>query len=249
MGRAAVRQSPRLLAALTLVAGLWLVVSGVTPFTRDAREVLVALNVPLPLIEASHFLGSVAGLGLLVVARGLLHRLDAAWWAALGLSLVAAVLALPKGIALNEAALLITLAVLLVVSRRQFDRPSSLFAQHLEPEWLVGLAGVLLASLWILFFAYKQVAYSNHLWWQFELDGQAPRSLRALTAIALLSLALGLWQMLRPRASTLARPTAEEIARAAALVQAGPRAEGCYLLMGDKHLLFSPSGQIGRAHV
>jgi phosphatidylglycerol lysyltransferase len=56
----------------------------VTPFTRDAREVLVALNVPLPLIEASHFLGSVAGLGLLVVARGLLHRLDAAWWAALG---------------------------------------------------------------------------------------------------------------------------------------------------------------------
>ena len=51
MGRAAVRQSPRLLAALTLVAGLWLVVSGVTPFTRDAREVLVALNVPLPLIE------------------------------------------------------------------------------------------------------------------------------------------------------------------------------------------------------
>jgi phosphatidylglycerol lysyltransferase len=90
MGRAAVRQSPRLLAALTLVAGLWLVVSGVTPFTRDAREVLVALNVPLPLIEASHFLGSVAGLGLLVVARGLLHRLDAAWWAALVLSLVAA---------------------------------------------------------------------------------------------------------------------------------------------------------------
>lgn len=243
MGRAAVRQSPRLLAALTLVAGLWLVVSGVTPFTRDAREVLVALNVPLPLIEASHFLGSVAGLGLLVVARGLLHRLDAAWWAALGLSLVAALLAWPKGIALNEAALLLTLAVLLVVSRRQFDRPSSLFAQHMEPEWLLGLAGVLLASLWILFFAYKQVAYSNHLWWQFELDGQAPRSLRALTAIALLSLALGLWQLLRPRSSTLTRPTAEEMTRAAALVQAGPRAEGCYLLMGDKHLLFSPSGR------
>ncbi|WP_225864853.1 bifunctional lysylphosphatidylglycerol flippase/synthetase MprF [Ideonella benzenivorans] len=243
MGRAAVRQSPRLLAALTLVAGLWLMVSGVTPFTRDARAVLVALNVPLPLIEASHFLGSVAGLGLLIVARGLLHRLDAAWWAALGLSLVAAVLALPKGIALNEAALLSVLAVLLVVSRRQFDRRSSLFAQHLEPEWLLGLAGVLLACVWVLFFAYKQVAYSNHLWWEFELDAQAPRSLRALTAIALLSLALGLWQLLRPRAGELPRPTAEALARAADLVQAGPRAEGCFVLMGDKRLLFSPSGR------
>ncbi len=79
---------------------------------------------PLPLIEASHFLGSIAGLGFVLVARGLFHRLDAAWWAAFVLSVISAVLALPKGIALNEAALLSTLAVLLLMSRRQFDRPS-----------------------------------------------------------------------------------------------------------------------------
>ena len=241
IGRMAVHLSPRLMAALACIAGVWLMVSGVTPFTEDAREVLAALRVPLPLIEASHFLGSVAGLGLLLVARGLLHRLDAAWWAGLALSVVAAVLALPKGIALNEAALLSTLAVLLVISRRQFNRRSSLFAQRLEAEWLLTLGGVIAACAWVLFFAYQEVAYSNRLWWQFELDGQAPRSLRALTGIALTGLAFGLWQLLRSPAGEVAQTSAEEIERAAAIVRANPSSDGCYALVGDKHLLFSPS--------
>src|SRR6201996_530490 len=193
VGRMAVRLSPTLLAALTLIAGIWLIVSGGTPFTDDARDLLAALRVPLPLVEASHFIGSVAGLGLVIVARGILHRLDVAWWIACGLAIVAAVLALPKGIALHEAELLLSLVALLVISRRQFDRRSSLLALHLEPEWVVALGGVVIACAWVLFFAFKEVDYSNRLWWQFELDGQAPRSLRALTAVALLALGYGLW--------------------------------------------------------
>jgi phosphatidylglycerol lysyltransferase len=39
VGRMAVRLSPSLMAALTLIAGVWLIVSGATPFTADAREV------------------------------------------------------------------------------------------------------------------------------------------------------------------------------------------------------------------
>lgn len=243
VGRLAVRLSPRLLAALALVAGLWLLVSGVTPVTEDAQQMLAALRVPLPLIEASHFLGSVTGLGLLLVARGLLHRLDAAWWAALVLSLAAAVLALPKGIAWHEALLLSALAVLLVISRRQFDRRSALFAQRLEPEWLLALGGVIAACVWVLFFAYQEVAYTHRLWWQFELDAHAPRSLRALMGVALLGLAFGLWQLLRPPTGGAAPVSEAELERAAAVVRANPASGGCYALVGDKHLLFSPSGR------
>jgi phosphatidylglycerol lysyltransferase len=243
VGRMAVHLSPRLMASLTLIAGVWLMVSGVTPFTADAREVLATMHVPLPIIEASHFLASVAGLGLLLVARGLLHQLDAAWWAALVLSVIAAVLALPKGIAINEAALLCALALLLVISRRQFDRKSSLFAQHLEPEWLIALGGVIAACVWVLFFSYREVGYSNQLWWQFELDAQAPRSLRALMGLSLFALAFGLWQLLRPPAGEVAQTSPEEIERAAAIVRASPSSDGCYALVGDKHLLFSPSGK------
>ena len=114
--RAAVAISPLLLATLTFIAGAWLLVSGVTPLSGEATD-LLELHVPLPLVEASHFIGSVAGFAMLVVARGLLHRLDAAWWAAFLLALVAAVLALPKGIALSEGAYLTVLAFLLLASR------------------------------------------------------------------------------------------------------------------------------------
>ncbi|HSI60894.1 MAG TPA: phosphatidylglycerol lysyltransferase domain-containing protein, partial [Ideonella sp.] len=242
VGRMAVHLSPQLLAALACVGGVWLLVSGVTPQSDGARQ-LLALKVPLAIVEASHFVGSVAGLGLLLVARGLLHRLDAAWWAALGLSLLAAVLAWPKGIALNEALLLGTLAVLLVISRRQFDRRSSLFAERLEPEWLLAVGGVLAGCLGILFFAYQEVGYANRLWWQFEFDGQAPRSLRALLAAALLGLAYSGWQLLRPPSGAVAQPDEAELARAAAIVRASPQAEACFALTGDKHLMFSDSGR------
>lgn len=241
-GRMAQNLSPQLMAALTLVAGVWLLVSGVTPASDEAAQ-LLAMHVPLPVVEASHFVGSVAGLGLLLVARGLLHRLDAAWWAAVGLSLLAAVLALPKGIAISEAALLLSLAALLLVSRKQFDRRSSLVAQRLEREWLLAMACVIGACIWVLFFAYQQVEYANQLWWQFEFDAQAPRSLRALTAVILIGLAVSLWHLLQPPTGEVAPPTPEEVERAAAIARQGPEAGACAALMGDKHFLFSPSGR------
>ena len=242
VGRMAVHLSPQLMAALAFVGGVWLLVSGVTPQSDEAQQ-LLAMKVPLPIVEASHFIGSVAGLGLLLVARGLLHRLDVAWWAALGLSMLAAVLAWPKGIALNEALLLGTLTLLLVISRRQFDRPSALFAERLEPEWLLAMGGVLGACVGILFFAYQEVGYANRLWWQFEFDGQAPRSLRALLAVVLLGGGFSVWQLLRPTGGDPALPAPAELARAEAIARACPTAESWFAATGDKHLMFSDSGR------
>lgn len=240
-GRAAVKLSPGLLAALTMVAGVMLLVSGVTPATDEAEE-LLRMHVPLFVVEASHMIGSVAGLIMLFVARGLLHRLDAAWWAALVLSLLAGVLALPKGIAVSEMAVLVTLAVLLVISRRQFDRPSSLFSQRLEAGWLLAMVCVFAACVWILFFAYREVAYANQLWWQFTFDGDAPRSIRALMAVAVTGLGFGMWQLFRKEPGVTTFPSDEELTRAAEIIRKQPAADATLALMGDKSLLFSPSG-------
>ena len=242
VGRMAEHVSPKLMAALAMVAGGWLLLSGVTPQSDEAQQ-LLAMKVPLPIVEASHFIGSVAGLGLLLLARGLLHRLDAAWWAALGLSLLAAVLALPKGIALSEASLLSTLALLLVISRKQFDRRSSLFAQRLEPEWLLAVGCVIAACVWVLFFAYQEVHYANRLWWQFEFDGQAPRSLRAITAVALIGGAIALRHLFQAPQGDVPAPTLADIERAAQIAWKSESTDACAALMGDKHLLFSPSGK------
>lgn len=240
-GRAAVKLSPGLLAALTMVAGVMLLVSGVTPATDEAED-LLRMHVPLFVVEASHMIGSVAGLIMLFVARGLLHRLDAAWWAALVLSLLTGVLALPKGIAVSEMAVLVTLAVLLIISRRQFDRPSSLFSQRLEAGWLIAMVCVFAACVWILFFAYREVAYANQLWWQFTFDGDAPRSIRALMAVAVTGLGFGMWQLFRKEPGVTTFPSDEDLTRAAEIIRKQPAADAALALMGDKSLLFSPSG-------
>ncbi|WP_273455906.1 bifunctional lysylphosphatidylglycerol flippase/synthetase MprF [Nevskia ramosa] len=240
--RAAAGLAPLLLAAYTLVIGVLLLVSGVTPATDAATE-LLSLHVPLPLVEAAHFLGSIAGLGLLFVARGMLLRLDAAWWAGLVLAAVSLVLCLPKGIALSEATLLSVLVAALALSRKQFTRKASLLAQPFTGGWLLSVGAILAALTGLLFFAYQDVEYRRDLWWQFEFDGHAPRSLRALVAVALVALAIAVRQLLRPPQRKLVKTDEASLSNAEAIIRQQDSADACLALMGDKQLLFSESGK------
>jgi phosphatidylglycerol lysyltransferase len=239
--RAAASLSPLLLAAYTFIIGLMLLISGVTPATDEATE-LLALRVPLPLVEASHFVGSIAGLGLLFVARGMLLRLDAAWWAGLLIGIVSMIACLPKGIAISEALLIGFLVLSLLLSRRQFTRRASLLAQPFSGGWLLSVVLIIAALTGLLFFVYRDVEYTQQLWWQFEFDGHAPRSLRALVAVAVLASALALRQLLRPPAARLAKPDPAELERAAKILERQSNADACVALMGDKNFLFSESG-------
>lgn len=241
VSRAAARLSPLFLASIALVAGVMLLISGATPMTDEAAE-LLALNVPLPLVEASHFIGSVAGIALLFLARGLLYRLDAAWWAALGVTMLSFWLALPKGFAIGEMVLLGFLGLTLLVSRREFYRRASLLALSFSASWLFAVACVIAVVVWVLFFAYRDIDYGNELWWQFAVNANAPRSLRAITAIAVIALAVALWQLMRPVSGSAPLPTPEELDRARRILDTQPCADAALVLTADKALLFSTSG-------
>jgi phosphatidylglycerol lysyltransferase len=239
--RAAVSLAPLLLAAYTFIVGLMLLISGVTPATDEATE-LLSLNVPLPLVEASHFIGSIAGLGLLFVARGILLRLDAAWWAGVLLGIASIIFCLPKGIAVSEAVLITFLVIALTLSRRQFTRRASLLSQPFTGGWLLSIAIIIIGLTGLLFFVYRDVNYTDELWWQFEFNGHAPRSLRALVAVALIASVFALRQLLRPQAPPLPAPTPEDIERASIILRRQPNSDACVALTGDKHFTFSESG-------
>jgi phosphatidylglycerol lysyltransferase len=242
LARAAARMSPLLLAALTFIAGIVLLVSGVTPASHSASE-LLAVHVPLLVVESAHMLGSICGLLLLLLARGLLHRLDAAWWGALLATGVSFWLALPKGLALHEMLYLGFLFCLLTVSRQQFKRRSSLLTMPTDWSWLLCLLATLAAISWIFFFTYRHVAYSNELWWSFEFNANAPRSLRASLAVALLTLVLANWQLLRRPSGEPQGPSLQDLQRAQSIIASQPAAPAHLLLSGDKSLLFSSSGR------
>jgi len=242
VGQAAMQLTPAFLSTLTFVVGVMLLVSGVTPATDEATE-LLSLSVPLEVVEAAHFLGSIAGLALLFVARGLLHRLDAAWWTAVLITALNFWLALPKGVAVSEMLVLGFLLAVLLASRREFDRRASLFAGVLGGRWLLAVGIVVAAITWLLFFVYDDVPYTTQLWWQFQFNAHAPRGLRALLAVVLSGLGFALWQLFRPAPGRAERPTAAELERAAAVVQSQPVAVAGLALTGDKSFLFSDSGR------
>src|SRR5688572_10428205 len=83
-------------ALLTLGIGVLLLASGARP-SLPTRFVRLMEFEPVLLIEISHFISSVLGLVLVMLAFGLRARLGGAWVATLITLLVAAPLSLVKG--------------------------------------------------------------------------------------------------------------------------------------------------------
>ncbi len=234
--------APTFLSAVTFAIGAMLVVSGATP-AFGSRLALLHTALPLWTIEFSDFLASLTGVVLLFVSRGLFHRLDGAWWLALALATANLVFSLGKGLAIGETMVIACLIVLLLATRRQFTRSASFLGQPFTIGWFVAVSIVVVAAAWILFFAFRDVRYSRELWWQFELDAQAPRAMRALLGATLVMLGGALSQLLRPTPGRVSLPTEEDLERAAAIVRDQDRSDAMLAMMGDKSFLFSASGR------
>ena len=241
LARSVARLSPSFVGVITFAVGTMLVFSGATP-TFAHRLAILSVRLPLWVVEAAHFLGSLVGVLLLFLARGLFHRLDDAWWLVLGLSVASLGLSLAKGLAYGEAVILVLLILLLIATRRQFGRSASLLGQPFTGDWFIAVGVIVAAAFWILFFAFQDVRYTRDLWWQFEFDAQAPRALRATVGVAVLAMSLALLQLLRPPKGAAARPNAQALSKAAAIIRLQERASAMLALMGDKSLMFSASG-------
>ncbi len=232
--------APIVLAAAVFLGGIVLLVSGALPAETD-RLYYLRRAVPLPFVEASHLLASVVGVVLLVVARGLIRRLDGAYRVAQILLIAGLVFSLVKGFDVEEASVLAVVLALLTVNKRAFYRRASLWDQDLAPAWLAAVAIVLGGSVWLGFFAYRNIGYTNDLWWDFAYRGDAPRFLRASLAAGVAALAIGLHALLHRNAAPRRGP-AEPNQRLAAIVAASPRADANLAFLGDKRFLFSDAG-------
>jgi phosphatidylglycerol lysyltransferase len=234
--------APLFLSLVTFVVGGMLVISSATPAFWQRIAILRDL-VPLWVLESSQMLCSLVGVALLFVARGLSRRLDAAWWLTLGLAVVSLALSLTKGLAFVEAGVLTTLIVLLIATRSRFNRRSSLFSEPFTAGWLVSVAMVLMLAVWVMLFAFRDVAYTRDLWWQFAFDERAPRALRATLAASLFAATFAFWQLLRPAAGRFVKPVKQDLDDAARIFRAQERSDAGLALMGDKSFLFSESRQ------
>ncbi|RKG94014.1 bifunctional lysylphosphatidylglycerol flippase/synthetase MprF, partial [Corallococcus carmarthensis] len=228
-------------SAVAFVAGTVLLFSGATPAEADRLAVLRRM-VPLPFLEVSHLLGSLVGLALLLLARGLQRRLDAAYVLTQVLLVAGAVFSVVKGVDYEEATLLLVLAAALAPFHQQFYRHTSLFAEAFSPGWLLATVAVVGASVWLGFFSYRHVEYSHDLWWRFTFSGDAPRFLRASVGVLGMTVVVGLAALLRPAGPRVHPPTPEELQRVRPLVAHAPESMAFLALVGDKSLLLDDAG-------
>jgi phosphatidylglycerol lysyltransferase len=230
--------APQLLAASTLVGGAVLLYSGATPGIPGRLNWLHDF-VPLPVLEFSHFFGSLSGAGLLLVGWGLQRRLDASYFISAVLLASGTFFSLLKGADYEEAILLGLMLLALLPCRRSFYRRSSLFNEPLSRNWSMMIILVMVSSIWLGFFAYRHVDYSHDLWWRFALSGNAPRFLRAMVGTSSLVLLFALVKLLRPSRVTMQPSNAQDIEKARTIIAASPQTTAQLALLGDKNLLFN----------
>lgn len=235
--------APQMLGVVVFLAGVVLLVSGASPAV-EARLSLIARGIPLPVLEMSHLVGSVIGMVLLILARGLYQRLRGAYVGALGALGAGIVVSLVKGLDYEEALILFAIGTGLWLSRDEFYRRESIGMQRFSAQWIVAIVVVLCVVLWVGLVSYRHVEYSNELWWQFAFNAEAPRMLRASLLAVVTGVAFALWKALRGApTSILVEKSEEDLDQVRAVLATARNATANVALLGDKRFLWSADRQ------
>ncbi len=238
----ALELSPYVFAIGAFAAGALVLVSAATPAMPNRVRLLESITEHF-VIELSHFAASVVGLLLMLVGSGLWRRRQGAFWMAEILAIVGAILSITKGLEFAYALGLSIFAALLLPCRAAFDRPSRLFTSRPGSIWLTATTAAVASSGALGFFAFRNVAYTDELWWTFVAEADASRFLRAGVAVAGLTLAVAIITLFSSPLQWRGRPKPQDIDDAKAAIEAADAApaDGGLALVGDKDLLFSES--------
>jgi len=230
---------PPLAAIATFFGGLVLLIAGTLPAERIA---VVRNFIPLPFVEASHFIASLVGTILLVVANGLAHRLRSAWQLALLLLGGGAIFSVTKGFNFGEAFICFAAAGLLIIGRKEFYRQGGVFSGRPSASALLAVAVAVGASAFIGLAIYRGIPYDNSLWWEFAYHQDASRFLRATLGAATIAIVIAAYQLMHKVAPERRSVSPSEILEVEAIVRASTQITSELALIGDKRFLFSQSG-------
>ncbi|MGA9574635.1 MAG: bifunctional lysylphosphatidylglycerol flippase/synthetase MprF, partial [Lysobacterales bacterium] len=231
--------APQVVGTLVFLAGVVLLVSGASPAVVS-RLAMISQLIPLPVLELSHLAGSVVGVGLLVLSRGLFRRLQTAYLAAFLALTAGALVSLVKGLDYEEAIVLGAILVTLWFARHEFYRQGSIATQRFSAQWIAAIAAVLCLMVWVGLVSYRHVGYSNRLWWQFAFDAEAPRMLRAGVISAVSIFGFALWKVLQTGPGVSQPPVlADENQRVKNILATAKNSSANAALMGDKRFLWS----------
>ncbi|MGH8476096.1 MAG: bifunctional lysylphosphatidylglycerol flippase/synthetase MprF [Methylococcales bacterium] len=229
---------PHVMAMIIMLAGVILLFSGSIPVGFDRN--LSPVWVPLFLVEVSHSTGAAAGIGLLLLARGISRRLASSFHLAVNLLILGMATSLLKGFGWREAIALGLILYLLWVTRPEFYKKASLFDTGLPVEWVSLLSIIVAITIWLGLFSFKATPYSVSLWWSFSYDNDHSRFLRSLLVVFGISGAMTYINLLRPD-PVPGLPEAVILDKIRKILASQSNLRANLVLLGDKRILFNPS--------
>lgn len=232
--------TPQALSAAVFIAGAYLLVRGSIPMQIGSSNLMDTV-VPLPLLEMSHLLSSIIGAALLLVAHGLHRRLQRAWFACVVLLSSGIVAAVIQYTGIVQVSIMTTLLVLAVIARAEFYRGKFLLELQFDTAWIVNILFVLLAVIGVAMIAHKNIEYSNELWWQFTLNGEASRAMRGALAGLLIVGMFSLARLLQRAPPKKYQQDQETLQSVKQLVGASHSSFPNIALLGDKRFFFNPT--------
>ena len=230
--------APRALAVTTFLAGALLLFSGATPAVSSRLDWLQNF-LPLGVLEASHFLGSLAGLGLLILARGLHKRLDAAYYVTSMVLFMGIIASLLKGLDYEEAFFLTVLLLALLPCHKYFYRKASLLAEGFTLGWITAILLALGCSMLLGIMAYGDDALDQSLWWVFTFEDEASRFMRATVGILVAVVFVAAMRLMRSARPRYAPANEGDMRTVREVVLKSPDTFAHLALLRDKSFLVS----------
>jgi phosphatidylglycerol lysyltransferase len=231
--------TPTVVSLATMLAGAVLLLSSSTPALSERLHFLRSW-MPRTVVEASHFLASLAGAGLLLLGVGLQRRLDSAWWAATALVSAGIVFSLVRGADYVEAVALLPVVTMLVAARKRFYRKGSILHAAWTSGWIAAVGITVLCSVWLGIFSHQHHLVRDESWWEMEFDSEISRFQRAQVGMAVVLLGFAAARLLAGRAQVKPAPAeSDELEQAAVVVAGSKRTSASLALLGDKALLFN----------
>ncbi len=226
-----------ILALSVFACGAMMMFSGATPTRVERLEVVSQL--PLLILESAHFIAALVGILLVTMARNLVRHSHYAFRAARWLLPLGAVLLLVKGLNIELAIFVGIVWLALLPSSVYFTRRRSLLRAPYGVAWLVAIGTVVVATLFLSYFAFRQLPNLGAPWLEIATQNEASRALRALLAIPLAWALFGVARLLRPRRAVFALE--RDPAAVRAIAEQSDRALTQLAFLGDKRFLLSPN--------
>ncbi|MGZ3298078.1 MAG: phosphatidylglycerol lysyltransferase domain-containing protein [Asticcacaulis sp.] len=234
----ATRLIPRVFSIVMFTAGVLLLWAVVTPIDPEALPI-VRRWLPLEVVELSHAAGTIIGVLMIFLARGLWERIDTAWYMAISLFCLGAVFSLTRELALGPAVALTLCALLLIPCKSAFNRRSNLLSLSVNPMWVAITLLALGLVVWGGFYIYQHIPYAHSLWTSFSYRASASRFLRSVAIIAVLLLLIGLYRLFGIARQPPPMPAEDDMEQLKGVVSQASNPQAWLALLRDKHILWN----------